>query len=178
MNGVLLDTSFLISFSDPNRPNHAAGNYYYAEFKKRQVVMYLSTIAVAEFQVKQAASDLPLHAFEVLPFNFDHAVVCGTLSAQVNRDAGDDRGRFKDDLKLIAQCVSAGITHIATEDKNTLTKYVARFGALGGLGGVAGGLKPILLKDGFDLTQFGDGQAPLFGDADEADDGVAAKGVH
>lgn len=178
MNGVLLDTSFLISFSDPNRVNHAAANSFYAEFKKRQVVMFLSAIAVAEFQVKQAASDLPLHAFEVLPFNFDHAVVCGSLTAQIIRDAGDDRGRFKDDVKLIAQCVSAGITHIATEDENTLTKYVARFSAGGGLGGVAGGLKPILLKNGFDLTHFGDGQAPLFGDGDESGEEAAAKDVH
>lgn len=60
MNSVLLNTSFLISFSDPMRPHHSAANMYYLECVRRQIPMYLSTIVVSEFQVKQAINDLPL----------------------------------------------------------------------------------------------------------------------
>ena len=40
---------------------------------QRQVPMYLSTIVILEFQVKQAINDLPLRNFVVLPFNVDYA---------------------------------------------------------------------------------------------------------
>ena len=52
MNSVLLDTSFLISLSDPARPHHADAGQYYRECVLRQVPMYLSTIVISEFQVK------------------------------------------------------------------------------------------------------------------------------
>lgn len=66
--------------------------------------MYLSTIVISEFQVKQAINDLPLRNFIVLPFNVDHAMRCGIMIRQMNRDAGDDRVQVKDDYKLISQC--------------------------------------------------------------------------
>jgi predicted nucleic acid-binding protein len=80
VNSVLLDTSFLISFSDPARPQHEAAMAYYKECVRRQVPMYLSTIVISEFQVKQAINDLPLRNFVVLPFNIDHAMRCDSPS--------------------------------------------------------------------------------------------------
>ena len=53
--------------------------------------MYLSTIVISEFQVKQAINDLPLRNFVVLPFNVDHAMPCGLMIRQMPRDSGDDR---------------------------------------------------------------------------------------
>ena len=104
MNSVLLDTSFLISFSDPARPHHAAALSYYRECVRRQIPMYLSTIVISEFQVKQAINDLPLRNFVVLPFNVDHAMKCGLIIRSMARDPEDDRVRVKDDFKLLAQC--------------------------------------------------------------------------
>lgn len=156
MNGVLLDTSFLISFSDPTRPQHAVADRYYYEFKQRQVPMFLSTIAVSEFQVRQPVTDLPLRSFIVLPFNIDHAIRCGDLMGRIQRDAGDDRVRLKDDLKLIAQCDCQGISHLVSEDAGMATKYITRLVSL-----LWQPIQVMLLKDGFDSAAFDGGQRSL-----------------
>ena len=101
MNSVLLDTSFLISLSDPARAHHAQAVQYYRECVHRQVPMYLSTIVISEFQVRQSINDLPLRNFVVLPFNVDHAMRCGLLIRGLGRDPADDRVRVKDDFKLV-----------------------------------------------------------------------------
>lgn len=156
MNSVFLDTSFLISLSDPLRAHHGAAQRYYRECIQRQVPMFLSTIAISEFQVKQAINDLPLRNFVVLPFNVDHAMACGLLLRATDRDAGDDRVRVKDDFKLIAQCQCENITHLLSEDDGTLAKYVSRL-----TGSTPGATKVVLLKDGFETHWFDNGQGRL-----------------
>ena len=158
MNSVLLDTSFLITFANPDRPHHDAARQYFRECIQRQVPMYLSAIVISVFQVKQAINDLPLRNFVVLPFNVDHAMRCGILVRQLARDLADDRVRVKDDFKLIAQCDCEGISHVLSEDASTLVKYIARAQALGGPT-----TRSILLKDGFELSWYTNGQNPLFG---------------
>ena len=54
MNSALLDTSFLISLSDPARKHHEAARLYFRGCIDRRVPMYLSSIVVSEYQVKQA----------------------------------------------------------------------------------------------------------------------------
>lgn len=118
--------------------------------------MYLSTIAISEFQVRQAINDLPLRNFVVLPFNVDHAMACGLLLRAMQRDSVDDRVRVKDDFKLLAQCQCEGITHLLGEDASTLAKYVERLGTAG-----PSGTRMVLLKDGFDVRWFDNGQGSL-----------------
>lgn len=149
MNGVLLDTSFLISLSDPGRANHGVADRYFREFKKQRIPMYLSAIVASEFQVRQPVTDLPLRSLIVLPFNIDHAMRCGELTALGARDSGDDRVRVKDDLKLIAQCAHEGISHIISEDEGTLAKYVVRLATA-----LPEPLHPIILRRGFDDSAF------------------------
>ncbi|MGJ7511134.1 type II toxin-antitoxin system VapC family toxin [Variovorax sp. GT1P44] len=156
MNSVLLDTSFLISFSDPTRTHHATAQRYYRECVQREVPLFLSTIAISEFQVRQAINDLPLRNFVVLPFNVDHAMACGLLLRANSRDAADDRARVKDDFKLIAQCQCEGITHLLSEDAGTLAKYMSRTSRPG-----PGWTSVVLLKDGFDASWFENGQSRL-----------------
>lgn len=156
MNSVLLDTSFLISFSDPARAHHTVAVQYYRECVQRQVPMYLSTIVISEFQVKQAINDLPLRNFVVLPFNVDHAMRCGLLIRSLTRDPSDDRVRVKDDFKLMAQCDCEGISHVISEDASTLAKYLDRSGESGAVSA-----KVVLLRSGFDSTWFENGQARL-----------------
>ena len=122
MSAFLVDTSFLISLADPGRPNHATAAAYFREALRRGVPPYLSAIAVSEFRVKQAVTDLPLRNFEVLPFNIDHAMQAGLLMRQLQRDTGDDRAVVKDDVKLIAQAICESMTHVLTEDARTLVK--------------------------------------------------------
>lgn len=156
MNSVLLDTSFLISLSDPARPNHAVAMDYYRECVRRQVPMYLSTIVISEYQVMQAINDLPLRNFVVLPFNVDHAMRCGLIIRQMPRDVGDDRVRVKDDFKLLAQCDCDSISHLLSEDASTLAKYIDRALETG-----VASTKVVLLRDGFDSAWFENGQARL-----------------
>ena len=156
MNSVLLDTSFLITWSDPTRANHAAAMAYYRECVRRQVPMYLSAIVISEFQVKQAINDLPLRNFVVLPFNVDHAMRCGLIIRSMTRDPEDDRVRVKDDFKLVAQCDCESISHLFTEDASTLAKYLNRARDTG-----LAATKVVLLKDGFDAACFENGQGSL-----------------
>jgi hypothetical protein len=156
LNSALLDTSFLITFSDPTRPHHAAADQYYQELRHRQIPMFISTIAISEFETRQSITDLPMRSFIVLPFNVDHARRCGALSDRIKRSASDDRVRVKDDLKLIAQCICEGITHLLNEDANTLTKYLERLNPE-----LSPPIQPVLLRDGFDATLFENGQHRL-----------------
>ena len=156
MNSVLLDTSFLISLSDPARAHHAAAVQYYKECVHRQVPMYLSTIVISEFQVRQAINDLPLRNFVVLPFNVDHAMCCGLIVRQMTRDPEDDRVRVKDDFKLLAQCDCEAISHLLSEDASTLAKYLDRACDTG-----LASTKVVLLRDGFDAAWFENGQKRL-----------------
>jgi hypothetical protein len=156
VNSVLLDTSFLITLSDPARPQHAVAIDYYRECMQRRVPMYLSTIVISEFQVKQAINDLPLRNFVVLPFNVDHAMRCGLIIRNMARDPEDDRVRVKDDFKLLAQCDCESISHLISEDASTLAKYLNRAQTNG-----LASTKTILLKDGFDTAWFENGQTRL-----------------
>ncbi|WP_395319248.1 type II toxin-antitoxin system VapC family toxin [Variovorax sp. UC74_104] len=159
MSAILLDTSYLISLADPARAHHRAAVSYLREALKRGVPLYLSAIAASEFQVKQAVTDLPLRNFEVLPFNIDHAMTAGLLMRDLQRDSGDDRSAVKDDIKLIAQAICESLTHILTEDAQTLVKYLRRLNDAG-----TSVVKPILLADGFDSAWFENGQRGLLGD--------------
>jgi len=158
LSAFLVDTSFLITLASPARAHHEVAKRYFREALERSVPLYLSSIVASEFQVKQAVTDLPLRHFEVLPFNIDHAMMAGLLWRDLLRDAGDDRVALKDDVKLIAQAVCLSITHVLTEDEQTLTKYVIRLNALGRCS-----LRCILLTHGFDAAWFENGQSRIPG---------------
>lgn len=156
MNSALLDTSFLISLSDPARKHHDAAQQYFKACIDRRVPMFLSSIVISEYQVRQAINDLHLRNFIVLPFNIDHAMSCGLLVRDLPRDGGDDRVRVKDDFKLIAQCQCESVSHVLTEDANTLVKYLGRLREDGRLE-----TRSVLLRDGFDAAWFENGQVRL-----------------
>jgi predicted nucleic acid-binding protein len=164
VNSVLLDTSFLITFSNPGRKNHGVADQYFRECLRRGVPMYLSTIALSEFQVKESIQDLPMRNLITLPFNVDHAMRCGALvSAHLgSRDPEDDRVAVKDDLKLIAQCECEGITHILNEDAGTLDKMLQRSQSP-----ILPAVRSVLLKDGFDASWFNNGQHALGMDVEQ-----------
>lgn len=156
MISILLDTSFLITLMNPARPRHDVAHQYLREALRCGAPMYLSTVVASEFQVRQSVSDLPLRNFNVVPFNIDHAMTAGNLMRVLQRDPGDDRAAVKDDVKLVAQMVCESISHILTEDQNTLAKYLRRFNELG-----ESSAKAILLADGFDVAWFNGGQRGL-----------------
>lgn len=156
IDSVLLDTSFLITLADPNRAQHDTAKAYYREFILRGIPIYLSTIVVSEFQVRQSIQDLELRNFVLLPFNIDHAMTCGQLIAGHERDSGDDRVRVKDDFKLIAQSVCEGISHLVTEDASSLVKYLGRIRQQ-----TRCSTQTLTLLGGFDPAVFENGQGRL-----------------
>ena len=85
-------------------------------------------------------------------------MTAGLLMRGLQRDAGDDRGAVKDDIKLIAQAICQPLTHILTEDARTLVKYVRRLNEARQCS-----LQTILLAEGFDTAWFNNGQRGLPG---------------
>ena len=84
---VSLDTSFLISFADPDRPNHAVAVDYFRHCLAQQIPMWISTVAAGEFEVGQPVSDLPLQNFRVQPYNLPHAIKAAALFRVLREEA-------------------------------------------------------------------------------------------
>lgn len=51
--GVVVDTSYLITLADSERPNHKTAEQYWIYFKENKWPVFLPTIVVSEFCVKQ-----------------------------------------------------------------------------------------------------------------------------
>lgn len=160
---VLLDTSFLISLVDGQRPNHRVAVRYYQLSLEQSVPMYFSAIVAAEFSIRQPISDLPLKNFRPIPFNVPHGQAAGALWNTLNAlEPSVARHVARDDLKLIAQACHERIPFILTEDASTLTKYCDRVRTARRCT-----VRAVLLADGFDACAFNeDGQTglPLEGD--------------
>lgn len=158
MASVLLDTSFLISLVDQNRPNHAIAVKYYRFMLEQQLPMYFSAIVAAEFGIRQPITELPLKNFRPIPFNIPHGKEAARLwNVLVPRDASSPRHVARDDVKLIAQACHESIPFILTEDASSLYKYCERLRAAG-----LCQTRAITLRAGFDLCAFReDGQRGL-----------------
>lgn len=145
---VSLDTSFLISFADPDRPNHTVAVDYFRHCLAQQIPMWISTVAAGEFEVGQPISDLPLQNFRVQPYNLPHAIKAAALFRANREDnapsAEDRRPTIINDLKILAQAEEEGIPVILTEDRNTLSRLADR---LRGRGHV--NVRVLLLTEGF-----------------------------
>jgi len=127
-NGAVLDTGFLITLVDANRPCHEDAKAYYRHFLENSIPMYLPTIVVSEFSVKQPITDLPLHNFQVLPFNLFDAIRCAGLNMTTYRtQIGEgQRDAVKDDFKIIAHAEENDAAFLVTEDSNTMSRYCER----------------------------------------------------
>lgn len=149
-DGVLLDTSFLISFVDPTRKHHAVAVQFFRHFADEGMPMFLSTIAVAEFHQQQPVADLPLDAMIVLPFNLPDAMRAAELDfTRFKGTAGVSRDALKDDFKLLGQVKANDLAYVITEDASSLYKFCGELRAKRALSARA-----IKLEDGFDKSHF------------------------
>ncbi|KAB0544159.1 type II toxin-antitoxin system VapC family toxin [Kerstersia gyiorum] len=114
----MLDSSFLICLSNDERPEHQTAKKYYAEFIQRGIPMYLSTIVICEYEVRQRITDFGLENFLVQPFNIDEAIQGARVFDHLfsARGQGDERVSVKDDAKILSQCILGGISHFITSD--------------------------------------------------------------
>lgn len=122
----MLDTGFLITLFDKNRPHHDDSYQYFRHFLEKDFEMLISTVVVAEYSVKQHFDQLPLKHFTILPFNYDDAICCAGLVAGyhgVLRPENVKRDAVKDDFKIIAQAQQIKADFLITEDENSMTVY-------------------------------------------------------
>lgn len=156
---VLLDTSFLITLVDRNRPNHRVASQYYRYMLEYEIPMYFSAIAASEFEIKQPITELPLKNFRSLPFNMPHARVAARFwnALSRSRESNTPRHVARDDIKLIAQASHEVIGHILTEDRASLYRYCVRLREFEHCD-----VHAVVLADGFDDCAFrSDGQRGL-----------------
>ena len=134
VQGVLLDTSFILRLVQPEDPLYPNVQSWFQELLARKVPMYLSTIAIAEYCVKGNVDELPLPNMRILPFNVDHARRAGPLSGALlalrARGVSDERAVVLNDVKLLAQAEATnGISHILTKDGGFSTRIAQLNGA-------------------------------------------------
>ncbi len=149
-DGVLLDTSFLISFADPTRKHHAVAVQFFRHFAAEGMPMFLSTVVASEFHQKQPVTDLPLDAMIVLPFNLIDAMNAADLDfTQYKGTPGVTRDSLKDDFKLLGQVKAQDIAFVITEDERSLYRFCRELRDKRLLASRA-----IKLADGFDRSHF------------------------
>ena len=128
--GVLCDTGFLIRLNQPQDELHANARGYLKNLLANGHVLYVSTIALAEYAVRDKLENLPMRYFRVLPFNIDHAQKAGEFAGIVfsQRDQIPaeitQRVIIPNDTKMFAQAdVTTAITHYLTADKKCEVVY-------------------------------------------------------
>ena len=145
--GIVLDTSFLITLADSRRTHHKTARQYWEELMAREIPMFLPTIVVSEFCVRQEIPADIRRACVVLPFNWDDAIRTAKLDFTKLRRGAGDRVAVKDDAKIIAQGIVHDAAWIITDDADTLFKWAQKLRTEG-----KSKVRPIKLEDGFDAS--------------------------
>lgn len=130
VHGVLCDTSYFIRWAKPNETLHPAAHAYLKFLVEGGHTLHVSTIALAEYAVRDAIANLPLRYFRVVPFNVDHAQRAGEFARAVFEARGSlpqqitQRTIIPNDTKMFAQAdVTPGITHYLTADSESEKVY-------------------------------------------------------
>lgn len=166
--GVLLDTSFLITLAGRQRDHFEAARRYWRHFVEEQIPIYLSTIVVSEFCMRQEIDPQILRCCVVLPFNWDDAQLAARLDWKVLRPPGVERDALKDDIKIIAHAARIDAEFVITDDSDSFYRYCEIFRSAGKVS-----FRAIRLADGFDRAFFNGGQRDF---GDDLESGGAAEG--
>lgn len=70
MDNILLDTSFCIRLLKSNDVLHQNAKDYFKYFLDKKIEIYLSSIVIAEYSVKDDPTNLPLEFVKIIPFDF------------------------------------------------------------------------------------------------------------
>lgn len=126
MDTILIDTSFCIRLLKNNDPLHQNAKDYFKYFLEQKVEIYLSSIVVAEYSVKDDAFNLPLEFVKIIPFDFFDGKTAGELhSILINKKEqviNIERNVIKDDCKLLAQISNRKIDAYITKDKKSFAQ--------------------------------------------------------
>ena len=147
--GIVLDTSFLITLANPDRANHPTARKYWRHVTEQAIRIYLPTIVVSEFCIKQEIQPEILRACVVLPFNWDDAIQAAALDFSKMPRGDTPRDALKDDVKIIAQAIVKDAALVITDDTRSFYKFAQELKAVGTVK-----FRTIKLDDGFDLSFF------------------------
>lgn len=119
---AMLDTSFLIRLLKEDEELHESAKAYFQYFLEHNFILYVSTVAVAEYCVKGKLDELPFECVRVSPFNLDHAERAGNYASTLfnAKNQGkyypEQRLIIPNDTKLFAQASSIGALYFVTAD--------------------------------------------------------------
>ena len=124
IKNVILDTCFLIHlFSENQTDQHRSAKKYFKYFSDHDIVMYVPSIVVSEFQTKQSLRPL-LDKVKILNFNYPDACITGELHIDYYEKVdGVKRDNIKDDFKIIASSKLHKIDAIITFDYKSMKKF-------------------------------------------------------
>lgn len=129
MDSILLDTSFCIRLLKSNDVLHQNAKDYFKYFLEKKIEIFLSSIVVAEYSVKDDPANLPLEFVKFIPFDFFDGKTAGEFHSILlnNKELVKEIGRdvVKDDCKLIAQLFNRNIQGYITKDRNSFNKFFA-----------------------------------------------------
>ena len=95
---------------------------------EQKVDVYLSSIVIAEYSVKDDANNLPLEFVKIIPFDFYDGKTAGEFHSILIENkqnvSGIERNVIKDDCKLIAQIFNRKIDAYITKDRNSFSKII------------------------------------------------------
>lgn len=129
--GLLVDTCALIAWANPADPLHGITKSYIEQAITEDVPLWISAISAAEFECKQAVTDLDQKTFIFASFEMPEAILAGRMFASLEgKDTGDDRVRLKADVMLVAHAEKLKVAGILTADANSLAKYCDRLRGL------------------------------------------------
>jgi predicted nucleic acid-binding protein len=125
---VLLDTSFFIRLLNPNDALFSHADGYFRYFIEHDMMMFVSTISIAEFCAGGEIDELPLKNIRILPFNLNHAKRAGKFAGVTFRNKGkiklNARNIIPNDTKLFAQAdCEASIKYYLSSDTESTKIY-------------------------------------------------------
>ena len=128
MDSILIDTSFCIRLMKSNDPLHLNAKDYFKHFLENKIEIYLSSIVIAEYSVKDDANNLQLEVVKIIPFDFFDGKTAGEFhSILINNKeqvSNIERNAIKDDCKLIAQIFNRKIKGYITKDKKSFGQII------------------------------------------------------
>lgn len=109
---VLLDSGFLIRLMNPDERLHPVATHWFRKFVEDGVHCKVSTIALAEYGVKDDLTHLLMQYLHVIPFHYNHAACAAKMMQtvlRVKKERGAEirpRVVIPNDTKMFAQASS------------------------------------------------------------------------
>lgn len=98
-------------------------------FLDKKIEIYLSSIVIAEYSVKDDPANLPLEFVKIIPFDFFDGKTAGEFHAILLNHKDQlmniERNVIKDDCKLMAQIFNRKIQAYITNDRKSFTQIIA-----------------------------------------------------